>query len=124
MDAILEVNPSITDTSVEQDALLKELQQMSKEQAMPDDFVCECPDDTNENELFEESSSIFTIDGKKKEFQYVSSFNKNGNMISFGQDALGLWWYFDRTGLTSGKNLHGPYRGKEKLLSAMEKIDA
>ncbi len=118
MEAILEVNPSITDTQEERDALLRELQEMDKLSAEPDDFVVEIPEDNNE--LFEESSSIFTIDGKNKEFTYISSFNKAGSLYSFGQDALGLWWFFIRTGITSGKGLKGPYRTKDKLVAAME----
>lgn len=73
----------------------------------------------DDNELFEESNSVFTIDGKQKEFSYVSSFNKDSIMYSFAQDNLGLWWYFTRTGITSGKNLQGPFRSKEKLLSVI-----
>ena len=51
MDAILEVNPSMTDTSMDQDSLLKELQKMSKEMAQPGDFVVEVPDDSSEEVL-------------------------------------------------------------------------
>lgn len=123
MDAILEVNPSMTDTSMDQDALLKELQKMSKEMAQPGDFVVEVPDDT-ENELFEESVSVFTIDGKKKEFNYVSSFKNGSTMYSFGQDSLGLWWWFERTGLTNGKNLKGPFTTKDKLIKSMGEVYA
>ena len=122
MNPIFEVQPDITDTPEERAALLKDAQDFALSTKADDDFVVVAQDDVEDNELFEESSSIFTVDGKKKEFQYMSSFNKNGNMISFGQDSLGLWWYFDRTSLTSGKNLHGPYRTKEKLLAAMESI--
>lgn len=122
MSVIFEYQPDISDTPEERAQLIKDAQQFSLDMKDDDDFVVVATEDSK-NELFEESTSIFTIDGKKKEFQYISSFNKNGNMISFGQDALGLWWYFDRTSLTLGKNLHGPYRGKEKLLSVMEKID-
>ena len=123
MEAILEVNPSITDTSIEQDDLLKQLQQMSKEMAQPGDFVVEVPDDS-ENELFEESASVFTIDGKNKEFNYISSFKNGSTMYSFGQDALGLWWWFERNGLTSGKNVKGPFTTKDKLMKSMGEVYA
>lgn len=123
MSFIIELAPNITDTPEDRAKMLRDIREFSLSTKEDDDFLV-VPKEEPENELFEESSSIFTIDGKKKEFDYISSFNKNGRMISFGQDSLGLWWYFDRTSLTSGKNLHGPYRGKEKLLAAMEKIDA
>lgn len=122
MNAILEINPSITDTEQDQDALIRELQELAKTEREEDDFVAECPDGTSE--LFEESSTIFTIDGKNKEFTYISSYKNGSDLISFGQDALGLWWYFIRTSITSGKKLNGPYRTKEKLLAAMEKLNA
>ena len=122
MDAIIEVNPSISDTPEEMKDLIKTMQDFYKSNAREDDFVAECPDDSNE--LLEESSTIFTIDGKNKEFTYISSYKNGSDLISFGQDALGLWWYFIRTSITSGKKLNGPYRTKEKLLAAMEKLNA
>ncbi len=118
MDAILEVNPSMTDTSMDQDSLLKELQKMSKEMAQPGDFVVEVPDDSSE-EVLEESDSTFNIDGKNKDFKYISSVNKDNKMYSFGQDGLGLWWWFERISLYSGKNLQGPFTTKDKLIKSM-----
>lgn len=122
MNAILEINPSITDTEQAQDALIRELQELAKSEREEDDFVAECPDDSNE--ILEESHTEYTIDGKTKQFNYSSVFKKDGKLICFGQDELGLWWFFELTSLKSGKNLYGPYRGKEKLLAAMEKLNA
>lgn len=122
MSFIIELAPSFTDTDEDRAKMFKDAQEFALSTKEDDDFLV-VPSE-KQNELFEESSSVFTIDGKKKEFDYISSFNKNGDMISFGQDGLGLWWYFDRTGLTSGKNLRGPFRGKDKLLAAMEKFNA
>ena len=119
MDVIFEVNPSVTDTPEEMKDLIKTMQDFYKSNAQEDDFVAECPAD--ENELFEESSTVFTIDDKKKQFNYVSSVNTDGKLRSFGQDALGLWWVFDRTSLTSGRNLRGPYRTKEKVIQQFER---
>ena len=122
MSFIIELAPNITDTAEDRAKMLKDAREFALSTKEDDDFLI-VPEE-HENELFEESSSVFVIDGKKKQFDYVSSFNKNGNMFSFAQDGLGLWWYFIRTGIASGKNLQGPFRGKEKLLAAMEKIDA
>ena len=40
-------------------------------------------------------------------------------MYSFGQDGLGLWWWFERISLYSGKNLQGPFTTKDKLIKSM-----
>ena len=117
MKAIVELTPNVTDTEQEKEALMKDLRDFMLEGKEDDDFLVFPPEE--ENELFEESNSVFTIDGKQKEFSYISSFNKDSTMYSFGQDNLGLWYLFIRTGITSGKNLQGPFRSKEKLLSVI-----
>lgn len=122
MSTIVEVRPDITDTATERDELVKFAQEMALQNKEDDDFVVVAQDD--KNELFEESASIFTIDGKNIEFEYISSINKNGIMYSFAQDHYGLWWYFIRTGIASGKALKGPYTTKEKVLKAMGELYA
>lgn len=123
MNAIFELAPDITDTQESRSAMIRDVQQFALSTKEDDDFLV-VPPEENENDLFEESSTIIDIDNKKKEFNYLSSFNKDGTMISFGQDSLGLWWYFVRTGIGTGKNAKGPYRTKEKILTAMESINA
>ena len=118
MDVIWELMPTQTDTPEERDELVRLAQEYAKSTAEEDDFTCECPDDV---ETLEESDSTFVIDGKKKQFNYISSVNTDGKLRSFGQDALGLWWVFDRTSLTSGRNLRGPYRTKEKVIQQFER---
>ena len=118
MEAIIEIAPKITDTEKDKAAMMKDLRDFMLEGKADDDFLVFPPEE--ENELFEESNSVFTIDGKQKEFSYISSFNKDSTMYSFGQDNLGLWYLFIRTGLTAGKNLKGPFRSKEKLIAFIE----
>lgn len=118
MSAIIEIMPSITDTEEDRSRMLKDAQDFAKDGMEEDDFLI-FPPEEEKNELFEESASIFTIDGKNIEFNYISSINNNGNLYSFGQDKLGLWYWFVRTGLTNGKQLHGPYTKKEKVIQAM-----
>ena len=123
MSVIFEYQPDITDTPEERAQLLKDAQQLVLDTKEDDDFLVVAPDDS-ENELFEESASVFTIDGKNKEFNYVSSFKNGSTMYSFGQDALGLWWWFERNGLTSGKNAKGPFTTKDKLMQSMGEVYA
>lgn len=124
MSAIFEFQPDITDTSEERSSLLKDAQQFALDSKEEDDFLVVASDDEQE-EVIEESDSDFTIDGKHKHFKYISSLNHSGDFISFGQDDLGLWWYFIRTNLSAGKDLHGPFRNKEKMHEAlMEKLNA
>lgn len=123
MDVIWELMPNQTDTPEERAELVRQAQEYAKSMAQEDDFVCECPDD-EKDEILEESHTEYTIDGKTKQFNYSSVFKKDGKLICFGQDDLGLWWFFELMSLKSGKNLNGPYRGKEKLLAAMEKLNA
>lgn len=118
MKAIVELAPNITDTEQEKEAMMKDLRDFMLEGKEDDDFLVFPPEE--DNELFEESNSVFTIDGKPKEFSYVSSFNKDSTLYSFAQDNLGLWYLFIRTGLTTGKNLKGPFRSKEKLIAFIE----
>lgn len=122
MSTIVEVRPDITDTATDREELVKFAQELALQNKEEDDFVVVAQD--NKNEIFEESTSVFTIDGKNIEFEYISSINRNGTMYSFAQDHYGLWWYFIRTGITSGKNLKGPFRTKEKLMKAMGELYA
>ena len=120
MSVIFEYQPDITDTTKERDELIKDAQQFALDSKEEGDFLVVATDEsTNNNELFEESTSVFTVDGKNKEFNYVSSFKNGSTMYSFGQDSLGLWWWFERTGLTNGKNLQGPFTTKDKLIKSM-----
>ena len=117
MKAIVELAPNITDTEQEKEAMMKDLRDFMLEAKADDDFLVFPPEDNDKEKPLEESSDVFDIDGKKKLFKYLSSVNNSNGFISFGQDELGLWWYFTRTGINSGKNLQGPFRSKEKLVS-------
>lgn len=119
MDVIWELMPNQTDTPEERAELVRQAQEYAKSVAQEDDFVCECPDDEKDEDVLKESDSDFTIDGKHKHFKYISSLDRRGDFISFGQDELGLWWFFTRTSLESGKDLHGPYRTRDKLHEAL-----
>lgn len=118
MSAIIEIMPSITDTEEDRARMLKDAQEFSKDGMEDDDFLV-FPKEENKNEIFEESASIFTVDGKNIEFEYVSSVNKDGVLYSFAQDHYGIWWSFIRTGIASGKDLKGPFTTKEKLLLSL-----
>ena len=85
MDAIFELVPDITDTQESRSAMIRDAQQFALANKADDDFLV-VP--SEKNELFEESSTIFTIDGKNIEFDYISSINKNGNFVSFAQDRM------------------------------------
>lgn len=121
MDAIFELAPDITDTQESRSAMIRDAQQFALANKADDDFLV-VP--SEKNELFEESSSIFTIDGKNIEFDYISSINKNGNFVSFAQDPYGLWWWFMRTGIASGSKLKGPFSTKDKLIKSMGELYA
>ena len=92
MDVIWELMPNQTDTPEERAELVRQAQEYAKSVAQEDDFVCECPDDEKDEDVLKESDSDFTIDGKHKHFKYISSLDRRGDFISFGQDELGLWW--------------------------------
>ena len=122
MSAIIEIMPSITDTEEDRARMLKDAQDFAKDGMEEDDFLVFPAEE--KNELFEESSSIFTVDGKNIEFECISSFNKDGKMYSFAQDHYGIWWWFERTGITTGKDLKGPFTTKDKLIKSMGAIYA
>lgn len=124
MNPIIELAPTITDTEQDRDAMIRDARQFALDAKADDDFLVVPPEDLHENELFEESSSIFKIDGKNMEFEYISSYNKNGKLISFAQDPYGVWWWFIRTGLVDGKDLKGPFSTKDKLLKSMGELYA
>ena len=118
MSAIIEIMPSITDTEEDRARMLKDAQDFSRDGMEEDDFLV-FPDEEEKQEVLEESNSVFNIDGKNIEFTYISSINKNGVFASFAQDAYGLWWWFIRTGISTGKDLKGPFTTKEKLIKSM-----
>lgn len=123
MSAIIELAPSITDTAEDRARILRDAQQFALDGKEDDDFFV-IPPEEPPNELLEESSSIFTVDGKNIEFEYISSFNKDGKMYSFAQDPYGVWWWFERVGMANGKDLKGPFTTKDKLIKSMGAIYA
>lgn len=116
MEAIVELSPKITDTEQDKETMLKDLREFMLDGKADDDFLVFPPE---EDEVLEESTGSFVIDGIKKDFSYISSFNKDSTMYSIAQDNLGLWYWFTRTGMCTGKNLKGPFRSKEKMLASI-----